>query len=269
MSPTKNSDFDKLLQFLHIAILVFLNQGSSCFSNSFTNEPWSWGLSLPISLYFKFALEIHAHLGLCVGIGLPSLAYWGITRSSIDWYSDTVLDFNLQFLKSCVLNIVIGVAHWLIMKLLHKFHEWVKQHKLLSTYWPILSKFEKSTDIFEHPLIIPSVSGYQIFVQVLEMLSVYFYNGNVMLLSWGFSGNAYDSEIGRAISWVSLGSALHVWMKACLKVLEAKKAVEASSSLVGVIDEEKKVLQMGGEVGDGDEEQNSDQSHKQLQVVNF
>ncbi|KAK4263598.1 hypothetical protein QN277_028988 [Acacia crassicarpa] len=264
--PTKNSDFDKLLQFLHIAILVFLNQGSSGFSNAFTQEPWSWGLSLPISLFFKFALEIHAHLGLCVGIGLPSLVYWGITRSSIDWYSDTVLDFNLDFLKSCLTNLVIGFVHWLIMKLLHKFHEWVKQNKVFSGYWPVLSKLEKFTDIFEHPMIIPSVSGKQIFVQVLEMFSVFFYNGNVMLLSWGFSGNAYDSEIGKAINWVSLGSALHVWMKACLKVLDAKKAVEeASSSPLDIdVEEKKKVLQMAmGEKADEEKEE------EQLQLVNF
>ncbi|KAF7827964.1 hypothetical protein G2W53_019128 [Senna tora] len=259
MSQTKSNDIDKLLQFLHICILVFLNQGSSSFSDAFMEEPWSWGLILPISLYFKFALELHAHLGLCVGIGLPSLIYWALTRSPMDWYLDIVLDFNIDFLKTGLFNLITGLAHWLVLKLLHKFHKKVKENKKsLSHSWPkILSKFEESFDLLDHPMLRP-VDGKEIFMELLEILSVFFYNGNVMLLCWGFSGNNYSSEVGRAISWVSLGSSLHVWMKACLKVLEVKaEAVEAAEA------DEKKVYQMEAK-GEETFEQTKEQ---QLQVA--
>lgn len=244
MPPTKSDDIDKLLQFLHMAILVFLNQGSSSFSDAFMEEPWSWALTLPISLYFKFALELHAHLGLCLGIFLPSLVYWGLTRNSMDWYTEIVLDFNLEFLKTWFFNLVIGLAHWLILKLLHKFHDWnvKKQNTGVSIFphcWPrFLSKLEESFDLLNHPLLRP-IDGKQIFLQLLELLCVFFYNGNVMLLCWGFSGNDYSSEIGNAISWVSLGSALHVWMKACLKVLEVKAEKTVDEKETTQIEKEK------------------------------
>ncbi|KAI4314073.1 hypothetical protein L6164_027014 [Bauhinia variegata] len=214
------TDIDKLLQFLPISILAFINEGSSFLSEAFMDEPWSWGLTVPISLYVKFALDLHAHLGICVGVGLPSLVYWGVSREPIDWYWDAVLDFNTDFLKTGAFNFISGLVYWLILKLIRHFRDKMKENKLLSNS-PVVSKFLEATEAFtEHPLLRP-IEGKQFLLKLLEMACVFFYNGNVMLLSWGFSGQNYSSDVGNAISWVSLGSALFVWMKGILKELES------------------------------------------------
>ncbi|TKY69565.1 hypothetical protein E2542_SST05843 [Spatholobus suberectus] len=212
-------DFDKIVHFLSICILAFINEGSSSLSSAFMNEPWSWGLSIPISLYVKFALEIHTHLGICVGIGVPSLVYWGATRGAIDWYWEAALKFNHEILKTCLFNVVIGLLHLLVSKLAHYIIEWVKDHKVKKylSHWPLISKLDLES-LSEHPLLRP-ISVQHLFLKLLELLTVFFYNGNILLLSWCFSGQIYSYEVGKAISWVSLGSSMFVWIKALLKEL--------------------------------------------------
>ncbi|KAK7309884.1 hypothetical protein RJT34_06977 [Clitoria ternatea] len=212
-------DFDKIFHFLSICILAFINEGSSSLSGAFMNEPWSWYLSIPISLYLKFALEVHAHLGICVGIGVPSLVYWGATRGSIDWYWEAALKFNSQILKTGLFNIVIGVLHLLVSKLVHYIIQWIKDHKIKNgflSHWPMISSALESFD--EHPLLRP-IPVKHLLVKLFELLTVFFYNGNVMLLSWCFSGQVYSYEVGKAISWVSLGSSMFVWIKALVNEL--------------------------------------------------
>ncbi|KAJ1400926.1 hypothetical protein SESBI_29225 [Sesbania bispinosa] len=212
-------DISKIIHFLSICILAFINEGSSYLSCAFTNGPWSsWGLSIPISLYLKFALELHAHLGLCVGIGLPSLVYWGATRSPIDWYWEAVVKFNIEIMKTGFFNLVIGLLHLLVSKLVHKLIEWIKDHTVKGVSpWPVISKLESLT-ISEHPLLRP-VSARDVFLKLVEALFAFFCNGNILLLSWCFSGQSYSYEVGKAISWVSLGSSMFVWIKAVLKLL--------------------------------------------------
>lgn len=216
-------DFDKIFHFLSICILAFINEGSSSLSSAFMNEPWSWGLSIPISLYVKFALEIHSHLGICVGIGVPSLVYWGATRGAIDWYWQAALKFNHEIFKTCFFNIVIGLLHLLVSKLAHYVIEWVRDHKLkkgwLFSHWPLIliSNLDLES-LSQHPLMRP-ISFKTLFLKLFELLTVFFYNGNILLLSWCFSGQIYTYEVGKAISWVSLGSSMFVWIKALLKEL--------------------------------------------------
>ena len=216
----KGPDIAKIFHFLSVCILAFINEGTSTLSTAFTEEPWSWGLSVPISLYLKFALELHSHLGICVGVGLPSLVYWGATRGSIDWYWEAALKFNVEFMKTGMFNLVIALLHFVVSKLVHYIIEWIKDHRMNkgSSNWPVISKLESPT-ICDHPLLRP-VSGTDIFLKTLELIVVYFYNGNIMLLSWCFSGQLYSYEVGKAISWVSLGSSLFVWIKAFLKQFE-------------------------------------------------
>lgn len=213
-------DFDKIIHFLSICILAFINEGSSSLSSAFMNEPWSWSLSIPISLYVKFALEIHSHLGICVGIGVPSLVYWGATRGAIDWYWQAALKFNHEIFKTCLFNIVIGLLHLLVSKLAHYVIEWVRDHKLNKGYfshWPLISKLDFDS-LSEHPLLRP-ISVKYLLLKLVELLTVFFYNGNILLLSWCFSGQVYSYEVGKAISWVSLGSSMFVWIKALLSEL--------------------------------------------------
>lgn len=190
-------------------------------------EPWSWGLSVPFSLYLKLALDIHAHLGICVGIGIPSLVYWGATRGSIDWYWETVLKFNIEIMKTGLFNLVIGLLHLVVSKVIHHIIEWVKDHTLkkglLGLNWPVISKLESSTTtltFYEHYPLLRPVSAKDISLKMLEALGAFFYNGNVLLLSWCFSGQIYSSEVGKAISWVSMGSSMLVWIKALLKLMQ-------------------------------------------------
>lgn len=212
-------DFDKIFHFLSICILAFINEGSSSLSSAFMNEPWSWGLSIPISLYVKFALEIHSHLGICVGIGLPSLVYWGATRGAIDWYWEAALKFNHEIFKTCLFNVAIGLLHLLVSKLAHYVIEWIKDHKVKKklAHWPFISKLDLEA-LSQHPLMRP-ISVKNLFLKLFELLSVFFYNGNILLLSWCFSGQIYSYEVGKAISWVSLGSSMFVWIKALLREL--------------------------------------------------
>lgn len=96
-----------------------------------------------------------------------------------------------------------------------------------------------------------------------------------MLLCWWASGNKYGPDIGKGISWVSLGSALHVWMKACLKVLEVKAEEvgatdQANHDFHGGDNEMKeknneKACEIIGEEGEEPSNQNKDQ----FQVVNL
>ncbi|RDX77444.1 hypothetical protein CR513_42438, partial [Mucuna pruriens] len=213
-------DFDKIFHFLSICILAFINEGSSYLSSAFMNEPWSWGLSIPISLYVKFALEIHSHLGICVGIGVPSLVYWGATRGAIDWYWQAALKFNHEIFKTCLFNIVIGLLHLLVSKLAHYVIEWVRDHKVKKgflSHWLVISNLDLDS-LSEHPLLRP-ISFKNLFLKLFELLTVFFYNGNILLLSWCFSGQIYSHEVGKAISWVSLGSSMFVWIKALLREL--------------------------------------------------
>lgn len=220
MGLQSGPDIDQLLRFLSILILAFINEGSSSLSSAFMNEPWSYCVSIPFSLYLKFALELHAHLGICVGIGLPSLVYWGATRSPIDLFWDKLFKFNSEILKSGLVNLVIGLLHLLVSKLIHKIIEWVKDHKIkgkgLLFPSPVISKLE-SVPFSQHPLLRP-VSANDIFLKLLESLFALFFNGNVLLLSWCFSGQEYTYEVGKAISWVSMGSSMFVWIKSLLKL---------------------------------------------------
>ncbi|KAK7407434.1 hypothetical protein VNO78_09353 [Psophocarpus tetragonolobus] len=220
MAMQGGPDFDKIFHFLSICILAFINEGSSSLTSAFMNEPWSWGLSVPISLYVKFALEIHAHLGICVGIGVPSLVYWGATRGAIDWYWEAALKFNHEILKTCLFNIIIGLLHWGVSKLAHYIIEWVKDHKLNKgylPYWLEIANLDLES-LSQNPLLRP-ISLKHLFLKLIELLVVFLYNGNILLLSWCFSGQLYSYEVGKAISWVSLGSSMFVWIKALLREL--------------------------------------------------
>lgn len=226
-------DIEKIIHFLSICILAFINEGSSSLSSNFTNEPWSWGLSIPISLYFKFALEVHAHLGICVGIGIPSLVYWGATRCPIDWYWETVLKFNVEIMKTGFFNIVIGLLHLVVSKLIHHLMEWINDRKVKGSLSMISSELEFDPTFYEKPLLRP-ISSQDILVQLLKALVSLFLNGNVLLLSWCFSGQSYSYGVGKAISWVSLGSSMFVWINALVKLSkmppEEKKAYKNQNS---------------------------------------
>ncbi|GAU34540.1 hypothetical protein TSUD_219230 [Trifolium subterraneum] len=216
-------DISKIIHFLSVCILAFINEGSSSLSSSFMNDPWSMCLSIPISLYFKFALEVHAHFGICVGIGIPSLVYWGATRSPIDWYWETVVKFNVEIMKTGIFNIIIGLLHLLVSKLIHRLIEWIKDRKIkskvLSFLFPEIDSELESSTFYEHPLLRP-VSSQDIILKTVEALISLFFNGNVLLISWCFSGQVYTHEVGKAISWVSLGSSMFVWVKALLKLMK-------------------------------------------------
>ncbi|CAJ2648152.1 hypothetical protein L195_g034733 [Trifolium pratense] len=216
-------DISKIIHFLSVCILAFINEGSSSLSSSFMNDPWSMCLSVPISLYFKFALEAHAHLGICVGIGIPSLVYWGATRSPIDWYWETVVTFNVEIMKTGIFNIIIGVLHLLVSKLIHHLIEWINDRKIklkgLSFLFPEKNSELENSTFYEHPLLRP-VSSQDIILKSVEALISLFFNGNVLLISWCFSGQVYTHEVGKAISWVGLGSSMFVWVKALLKLME-------------------------------------------------
>ncbi|MED6109881.1 hypothetical protein PIB30_037630 [Stylosanthes scabra] len=232
----RGPDISKILHFLSICILAFINEGTSTLSCAFTEEPWSWGLSVPVSLYLKFALELHSHLGICVGIGLPSLVYWGATRNSIDWYWDAVLKFNVEIMKTGMCNLIIGLLHLLVSKLVHYIIEWVHDHKLKkrlsSSPLPcsciltsMITKFESSA-FCEYALLLSSVSVKNIIFKLIELIIIFFYNGNILLLSWCFSGQLYSYEVGKAISWVSMGSSMFVWIKALLKLFHVESMEE-------------------------------------------
>ncbi|KAG5079801.1 hypothetical protein GLYMA_02G119300v4 [Glycine max] len=215
-------DFDKIFHFLSICILAFINEGSSSLSSAFMNEPWSWGISIPISLYVKFALEIHTHLGICVGVGVPSLVYWGATRGAIDWYWEAALKFNHEIFKTCLFNVVIGLLHLLVSKLAHYIIEWVRDHKPMNnkgllSHLLVLANLDLEA-LSKHPLLRP-ISFKTLFLKLIELLVVFFYNGNILLLSWCFSGQVYSYEVGKAISWVSLGSSMFVWIKSLVREL--------------------------------------------------
>ncbi|KAL1317567.1 hypothetical protein HN51_069729 [Arachis hypogaea] len=224
MSNMHGPDISKILHFLSICILAFINEGTSTLSCAFTEEPWSWGLSVPVSLYLKFALEIHSHLGICVGIGLPSLVYWGATRNNIDWYWDAVLKFNIEIMKTGMCNLIIGLLHLLVSKLVHYIIEWVHDHKLnkgsspCSCILPVMISKLESSAFCEYALLLSSVSVKNIIFKLFELIIIFFYNGNILLLSWCFSGQLYSYEVGKAISWVSMGSSMFVWIKALLKL---------------------------------------------------
>ncbi|KAL5100064.1 hypothetical protein RYX36_004391 [Vicia faba] len=213
-------DIEKIVHFLSICILAFINEGSSSLSSNFINSQWSWGLSIPISLYFKFALEFHAHLGICVGIGVPSLVYWGVTRAPIDWYWGTVIHFNVEIMKTGLFNIVIGLLHLFVSKLIHRLIEWINDRKIkvkrLSFLFPAMN-YENEKSNFSGPSLIGPFTTNEILIKLVEALVSLFFNGNVLLLSWCFSGQIYTHEVGKAISWVSLGSSMFVWIKAILK----------------------------------------------------
>jgi len=216
-------DIEKFIHFLSICILAFMNEGSSSLSSSFVNEQWSWGLSIPLSLYFKFALECHAHFGIFVGIGVPSLVYWGATRSPLDWYWETVIKFNVEILKTGFFNIVIGLLHLVVSKLINRLIEWIHDRKIklkgLDFLFPMTNSELENSTFYEPPLLRP-VSSQDIVLKLVEALISLFFNGNVLLLSWCFSGQIYTHDVGKAISWVSLGSSMFVWIKALLKLMK-------------------------------------------------
>ncbi|CAI8588083.1 unnamed protein product [Vicia faba] len=191
-------DIEKIVHFLSICILAFINEGSSSLSSNFINSQWSWGLSIPISLYFKFALEFHAHLGICVGIGVPSLVYWGVTRAPIDWYLGTVIHFNVEIMKTGLFNIVIGLLHLFVSKLIHRLIEWINDRKIkvkrLSFLFPAMN-YENEKSNFSGPSLIGPFTTNEILIKLVEALVSLFFNGNVLLLSWCFSGQIYTHEV--------------------------------------------------------------------------
>ena len=107
-------------------------------------------------------------------------------------------------------------------KLAHYIIEWVRDHKPMNnkgllSHLLVLANLDLEA-LSKHPLLRP-ISFKTLFLKLIELLVVFFYNGNILLLSWCFSGQVYSYEVGKAISWVSLGSSMFVWIKSLLREL--------------------------------------------------
>ena len=106
---------------------------------------------------------------------------------------------------------MIGLLHLLVSKLAHYIIEWVRDHKLMNkgllSHLLVVANLDLEA-LSQHPLLRP-ISFKTLFLKLIELLVVFFYNGNILLLSWCFSGQVY--------SYVMVGNEL---CERCCVVLE-------------------------------------------------